>query len=47
MNGEFVLAVKLVDGFVFPVRQEDGHAVSFMLTSGLYKPKSHGKDPVM
>ncbi|KAI6068142.1 Otogelin [Aix galericulata] len=41
LDGEFVLAVKLVDGFVFPVRQEDGHAVSFMLTSGLYKPKSH------
>lgn len=40
------MAVKLVDGVVFPVREEDivpGHAVSFMLTSGLYKPKAHGK----
>uniref|UniRef100_A0A8C3GR29 Otogelin n=1 Tax=Cairina moschata TaxID=8855 RepID=A0A8C3GR29_CAIMO len=46
LNGEFVLAVKLVDGFVFPVRQEDGHAVSFMLTSGLYKPKSHDSNLV-
>ncbi|KFQ60809.1 Otogelin, partial [Pelecanus crispus] len=44
LNGEFVMAVKLVDGVVFPVREEDivpGHAVSFMLTSGLYKPKAH------
>ncbi|EOB04675.1 Otogelin, partial [Anas platyrhynchos] len=46
LDGEFVLAVKLVDGFVFPVRQEDGHAVSFMLTSGLYKPKSHDSNLV-
>ncbi|NXE20709.1 OTOG protein, partial [Ardeotis kori] len=44
LNGEFVMAVKLVDGSVFLVREEDtvpGHAVSFMLTSGLYKPKAH------
>ncbi|NXV98943.1 OTOG protein, partial [Fregetta grallaria] len=44
LDGEFVMAVKLVDGVVLPVREEDivpGHAVSFMLTSGLYKPKSH------
>uniref|UniRef100_A0A8C8B8U0 Otogelin n=1 Tax=Otus sunia TaxID=257818 RepID=A0A8C8B8U0_9STRI len=44
LDGEFVMAVKLVDGVVFPVREEDivpGHAVSFMLTSGLYKPKAH------
>ncbi|NWW99884.1 OTOG protein, partial [Caloenas nicobarica] len=40
----FVMAVRLVDGVVFPVREEDivpGHAPSFMLTSGLYKPKAH------
>ncbi|NXF28498.1 OTOG protein, partial [Nyctibius bracteatus] len=44
LDGEFVMAVKLVDGVVFPVREEEivpGHAVSFMLTSGLYKPKAH------
>ncbi|XP_026706179.1 otogelin isoform X3 [Athene cunicularia] len=44
LDGEFVMAVKLVDGVVFPVREDDivpGHAVSFMLTSGLYKPKAH------
>ncbi|KFU87934.1 Otogelin, partial [Chaetura pelagica] len=44
LDGEFVMAVKLVDGVVFPVREEDivpGHEVSFMLTSGLYKPKAH------
>ncbi|NXN13216.1 OTOG protein, partial [Indicator maculatus] len=44
LDGEFVMAVKLVDGGVFSVRKEDivpGHAVTFMLTSGLYKPKAH------
>ncbi|NXL03566.1 OTOG protein, partial [Mesembrinibis cayennensis] len=44
LDGGFIMAVKLVDGVVFPVREEDivpGHAVSFMLTSGLYKPKAH------
>ncbi|KFO10673.1 Otogelin, partial [Balearica regulorum gibbericeps] len=44
LDGEFVMAVKLVGGGVFPVREDDfvpGHAVSFMLTSGLYKPKAH------
>ncbi|NXH72070.1 OTOG protein, partial [Hydrobates tethys] len=44
LDGELVMSVKLVDGVVFPVREEDtvpGHAVSFMLTSGLYKPKAH------
>uniref|UniRef100_A0A8B9FKZ7 Otogelin n=1 Tax=Amazona collaria TaxID=241587 RepID=A0A8B9FKZ7_9PSIT len=44
LAGEFVMAVELVDGVVFPVREEDvapGHAVAFMLTSGLYKPKAH------
>jgi len=46
LDGEFVMAVKLLDGVVLPVREEDifpEHAVSFMLTSGLYKPKAHGK----
>ncbi|XP_010083541.1 PREDICTED: otogelin-like, partial [Pterocles gutturalis] len=44
LDGEFVMAVKLVDGVVFTEREEDivpGYAVSFMLTSGLYKPKAH------
>ncbi|NWH56898.1 OTOG protein, partial [Geococcyx californianus] len=44
VGGEFVMTVNLVDGVVFPVREEDifpGHAVNFMLTSGLYKPKAH------
>ncbi|KFO71855.1 Otogelin, partial [Cuculus canorus] len=44
VGGEFVMMVNLVDGGVFPVREEDtvpGHTVSFMLTSGLYRPKAH------
>ncbi|XP_071415603.1 otogelin [Pithys albifrons albifrons] len=44
LDGKFVMAAKLMDGGVFPVREEDtlpGHVVSFMLTSGLYKPKAH------
>ncbi|XP_009890319.1 PREDICTED: otogelin [Charadrius vociferus] len=44
LDGGLVMAVKLVDGVVFPVREENTfprHAVSFMLTSGLYKPKAH------
>ncbi|KAK4821898.1 hypothetical protein QYF61_004544 [Mycteria americana] len=43
LDGELVMAVKLVDGVVFPGREDivPGHAVSFMLTSGLYKPKAH------
>ncbi|NWV30281.1 OTOG protein, partial [Origma solitaria] len=44
VDGKFVMAVKLVDGVVFPVKEDDivpGHVVSFMLTSGLYKPKAH------
>ncbi|XP_074950764.1 otogelin [Phalacrocorax aristotelis] len=44
LDGEFVMAVKLMDGVVFPVREDDvvpGHTVSFMLTSGLYQPKAH------
>ncbi|NWR71902.1 OTOG protein, partial [Centropus unirufus] len=43
-GGEFVMTVNLVDGGVFPMREEDispGHTVGFMLTSGLYKPKGH------
>lgn len=50
VSGEFVMAAKLVNGFVFAVREDDivpGHVVSFMLTSGLYKPKAHGKVIVM
>ncbi|NXM39398.1 OTOG protein, partial [Gymnorhina tibicen] len=44
LDGKFVIAVKLVDGVVYPVKEDDivpGHVVSFMLTSGLYKPKAH------
>ncbi|NXF16921.1 OTOG protein, partial [Rhodinocichla rosea] len=44
LDGRFVIAAKLVDGIVFPVKEDDivpGHVVSFMLTSGLYKPKAH------
>ncbi|NXG09952.1 OTOG protein, partial [Sakesphorus luctuosus] len=44
LDGKFVMAAKLMDGVVVPVREEDtlpGHVVSFMLTSGLYKPKAH------
>ncbi|NXM23849.1 OTOG protein, partial [Oxyruncus cristatus] len=44
LNGKLLMAVKFMDGIVFPVREEDtlpGHVVSFMLTSGLYKPKAH------
>ncbi|NXY56904.1 OTOG protein, partial [Callaeas wilsoni] len=43
LDGKFVIAVKLVDGVVFPGKEDivPGHAVSFMLTSGLYKPKAH------
>ncbi|NWU95954.1 OTOG protein, partial [Upupa epops] len=44
LDREFVMAVKLVNGAVFLVREEDTapeHAVSFMLTSGLYKSKAH------
>lgn len=50
LDGGLVMAVKLVDGVVFPVREENTvprHAVSFMLTSGLYKPKAHGKVTVI
>ncbi|NXB53713.1 OTOG protein, partial [Leucopsar rothschildi] len=44
LDGKLVIAAELVDGAVFPVREDDivpGHVVSFMLTSGLYKPKAH------
>ncbi|NXB60078.1 OTOG protein, partial [Struthidea cinerea] len=44
LDGKFVIAAKLVDGVVFPVKEDDivpGHVVSFMLTSGLYKPNAH------
>ncbi|KAJ7422219.1 otogelin [Pitangus sulphuratus] len=44
LDGKLLMAVKLMGGGVFPVREEDtlpGHVVSFMLTSGLYKPKAH------
>ncbi|NXB39995.1 OTOG protein, partial [Eulacestoma nigropectus] len=44
LDGKFVIAAKLVDGVVFPVKEDDtvpAHLVSFMLTSGLYKPKAH------
>uniref|UniRef100_H0ZEQ6 Otogelin n=1 Tax=Taeniopygia guttata TaxID=59729 RepID=H0ZEQ6_TAEGU len=44
LDGKFVIAAKSVDGVVFPVKEDDvapGHVVSFMLTSGLYKPKAH------
>ncbi|KAM6408296.1 otogelin [Rhynochetos jubatus] len=43
LDGKFVMALRLMDGVVLPVREDTvpGHAVSFMLTSGLYKPKAH------
>uniref|UniRef100_A0A8D0G9K2 Otogelin n=1 Tax=Sphenodon punctatus TaxID=8508 RepID=A0A8D0G9K2_SPHPU len=44
LNGEVVMAAKLLGGYVFPARGDNlvpGDAVSFMLTSGLYKPKAH------
>eukprot|EP00076_Gallus_gallus_P021224 XP_015142139.1 otogelin isoform X2 [Gallus gallus] len=49
VNGEFVMAAKLANGFVFPVREDDitpEHIVGFMLTSGLYKPKAHDSNLV-
>ncbi|EMP38267.1 Otogelin [Chelonia mydas] len=48
LDGEVAMAAKLLGGYVFPVRAEDfvpGDAVSFMLTSGWYKPKAH--DPTL
>ncbi|NWT57135.1 OTOG protein, partial [Erythrocercus mccallii] len=44
LDGKLVLAAKSVDSVVFPVKEDDivpGHVVSFMLTSGLYKPRAH------
>uniref|UniRef100_A0A8C5TVU7 Otogelin n=1 Tax=Malurus cyaneus samueli TaxID=2593467 RepID=A0A8C5TVU7_9PASS len=49
LDGKFVVAVKLVDAVAFPVKEDDvapGHVVSFMLTSGLYKPKAHDSNLV-
>lgn len=46
LDGKSVIAAKSVDGVVFPVKEDDlvpGHVMSFMLTSGLYKPRAHGK----
>uniref|UniRef100_A0A452ISK9 Otogelin n=1 Tax=Gopherus agassizii TaxID=38772 RepID=A0A452ISK9_9SAUR len=44
LDREVAMAAKLLGGYVFPVRAEDfvpGDVVSFMLTSGWYKPKAH------
>uniref|UniRef100_A0A7M4DW34 Otogelin n=1 Tax=Crocodylus porosus TaxID=8502 RepID=A0A7M4DW34_CROPO len=44
LDEEIAMAAKLIGGYVFPTRAEDfvpGDAMSFMLTSGLYKPKAH------
>ncbi|NWZ68155.1 OTOG protein, partial [Acrocephalus arundinaceus] len=44
LDRRLVIAAKLVGGVVFPVKEDDivpGHVVSFMLTSGLYKPRAH------
>ncbi|KAF4798408.1 hypothetical protein TURU_063946 [Turdus rufiventris] len=44
LDGKLVMAAKLVDGVVYPMKEDDivpEHVVSFMLTSGLYKPKAH------
>ncbi|XP_019375523.1 PREDICTED: otogelin [Gavialis gangeticus] len=44
LDEEITMAAKLIGGYVFPMRAEDfvpGDAMSFMLTSGLYKPKAH------
>ncbi|NXP41215.1 OTOG protein, partial [Leiothrix lutea] len=44
LDGKLVIAAKSVDSVVFPVKEDDlvpGHVVSFMLTSGLYKPRAH------
>uniref|UniRef100_A0A8C6Y166 Otogelin n=1 Tax=Naja naja TaxID=35670 RepID=A0A8C6Y166_NAJNA len=46
LDGETIIAAKLQDGSVFPAREDDlasGNALTFMLTSPLYKPKAHGK----
>uniref|UniRef100_A0A8C7E3R6 Otogelin n=1 Tax=Naja naja TaxID=35670 RepID=A0A8C7E3R6_NAJNA len=44
LDGETIIAAKLQDGSVFPAREDDlasGNALTFMLTSPLYKPKAH------
>lgn len=49
LDTEIAIGAKLLDGSVFPTRGNGsvpGVAVNFMLTSGLYKPKAHGKSSV-
>ncbi|XP_058017509.1 otogelin [Ahaetulla prasina] len=44
LDGKTIIAAKLQDGSVFPAREDDlvsGDALTFMLTSPLYKPKAH------
>uniref|UniRef100_A0A8C5S979 Otogelin n=1 Tax=Laticauda laticaudata TaxID=8630 RepID=A0A8C5S979_LATLA len=44
LDGETIIAAKLQDGSVFPASEDDlasGDALTFMLTSPLYKPKAH------
>ncbi|KAM3850931.1 otogelin [Vipera latastei] len=44
LDGKTIIAGKLQDGSVFPAREDDlasGDALTFMLTSPLYKPKAH------
>ncbi|KAH0620936.1 hypothetical protein JD844_021852 [Phrynosoma platyrhinos] len=46
LDREVAIAANLRDGSVFPAKGDvfaSGDAVTFMLTSGLYKPKAHGK----
>uniref|UniRef100_A0A8D2JI74 Otogelin n=1 Tax=Varanus komodoensis TaxID=61221 RepID=A0A8D2JI74_VARKO len=49
LDRDIAIAAKLSDGSVFPAKgngTHSGDAVSFMLTSGLYKPKAHDPDLV-
>ncbi|KAM4618094.1 otogelin [Discoglossus pictus] len=49
LDRSLVLAAKLMDGSVFPMKGEDlfpGDTWSFMLTPGLYKPKAHDRNLV-
>ncbi|CAH2325671.1 otogelin [Pelobates cultripes] len=49
LDRSLVLAARISDGRVFPVRAEyliPGDTVSFMLTPGLYKPKAHDRNLV-
>ncbi|XP_039200583.1 otogelin isoform X4 [Crotalus tigris] len=44
LDGKTIIAAKLQDGSVFPAKEEDlasEDALTFMLTSPLYKPKAH------